>query len=62
MQLSVSSSKTTVEVVESGAVQVNTETQTLSQVIDSQQLTSLPTSPTRDPYQLVGICRQRGQG
>ncbi len=55
MQLSVSSSKTTVEVVESGAVQVNTETQTLSQVIDSQQLNELPTSPTRDPYQLVGI-------
>jgi outer membrane receptor protein involved in Fe transport len=55
VQLSVSASKTTLEVVESGAVQVNTETQTLSQVIDSQQLADLPTSPTRDPYQLVGI-------
>ena len=55
VQLSVSASKTTLEVVESGAVQVNTETQTLSEVITSQQLTDLPTSPTRDPYQLVAI-------
>jgi outer membrane receptor protein involved in Fe transport len=51
--LSVASSTTTVEVAESSVAAVNTETQTLSQTISLQQLTELPTSPTRNPYALV---------
>jgi hypothetical protein len=54
VQLKIVGSKTTIEVAES-AIGVNSETQTLSQVVNSAQLNDLPTSPTRDPYQLVGI-------
>jgi len=36
------------------AVVVNTENATLSNVISSEQLNSLPTDPTRNPYALVG--------
>lgn len=44
---------TTVEVTaEGGAAQVNTESQTLSSVVDQKQITELPTL-TRDPYDLV---------
>jgi len=48
----------TSEVVEvsgiAAAAAVNTENQTLSQVITSRQLNDLPTDPTRNPYALVG--------
>jgi len=53
IKLEVSSTATTVEVAAAGeAVQVNTETQTLSQVLDTKSLTELPTI-ARDPYALV---------
>jgi len=52
-QLSVSGASTTVEVTSSGeTAAVNTETQTLSQVITAQDITNLPTL-TRNPYDLV---------
>lgn len=54
-QLSLGPATQTVEVIAtSGANAVNTENQTLSEVITSQQLEKLPTSPTRNPYALVG--------
>jgi len=53
-QLSVTGTSTTVEVSASGETAVvNTETQTLSNVVTAQQITDLPTL-TRDPYDLVG--------
>lgn len=52
-KLSVGTSATTVEVSEvAAAVTVNTETQTLSQVLDTRAITELPTA-TRNPYSLV---------
>jgi hypothetical protein len=52
--LAIGTTATSVEVSESAAlVQVNTETQTLSQVVTAQQLSDLPTSPTRNAYALV---------
>jgi outer membrane receptor protein involved in Fe transport len=52
--LAVGTAATSVEVSEATElVQVNTVTQTLSQVVTSQQLNDLPTSPTRDAYALV---------
>ena len=48
VKLSVSSSVTQVQVVAEGGVEVNTQTQELSQVIDTQQLQQLP-SLTRNP-------------
>jgi hypothetical protein len=52
-QLSVTGVSTTVEVTASGeTASVNTETQSLSQVVTSQQITDLPTL-TRNPYDLV---------
>lgn len=52
-QLSVTGGNTTVEVTGSNeAAQVNTETQTLSQVVTSKDLAELPTL-TRNPYDLV---------
>ena len=51
--LTVGSTATTVEVMEvAAAIKVNTETQTLSQVLDNRMITELPTS-TRNPYNLV---------
>jgi len=50
--LSVSSSTTEVEVIAQGGAAVNTQTQELSQVIDTQQLANLP-SLTRNPYDFV---------
>ena len=48
-QLAVTGASTTVEVSASGETAVvNTETQTLSQVVTAQQITDLPTL-TRDP-------------
>ena len=51
-QLAVASTATTVDVAANAAV-VNTETQTLSTTVSSAQLSTLPTSPTRNPYALV---------
>jgi hypothetical protein len=52
-QLNITGASTTVEVTASGeTAAVNTETQTLSQVVTAQQITDLPTL-TRNPYDLV---------
>ena len=51
--LEVASSTTTVEVV-AGAATVNTETQTLQQVINENQIRELP-NLTRNPYQFVAL-------
>ena len=52
-QLVVTGTSTTVEVTASGeTAAVNTESQTLSQVVTAQQITDLPTL-TRNPYDLV---------
>lgn len=52
-KLSVGAASATVEVSEvAAAVKVNTETQTLGQVVDTQSITELPTI-TRNPYDLV---------
>ena len=52
-QLTVTGTSTTVEVTASNeAAAVNTESQTLSQVVTAQQITDLPTL-TRNPYDLV---------
>jgi hypothetical protein len=54
-QLTVGKAVETVEVMGvSQANSVNTETQTLSETITEQQINELPTSPTRNPYALVG--------
>jgi outer membrane receptor protein involved in Fe transport len=53
-KLSVSSDVTNVEVVAEGGSQVNTQTQELSQIIDSEQVQQLP-SLTRNPYDFVAI-------
>ena len=53
-QLSVSASTTEVQVVGEGGTQVNTQTQEMSQVVDTQQLASLP-SLTRNPYDFVAL-------
>ena len=53
-QLEIGSASQTIEVTGTAeAVAINTENQTLSQVITSEQLTNLPTDPTRNPYALV---------
>jgi hypothetical protein len=51
-QLSVGTTSTIVEVTAEGGVQINTESQTLSTVISSQQITQLPTQD-RNPYSLA---------
>jgi hypothetical protein len=53
-KLSVSSNTTEVEVVGEGGVAVNTQSQELSQVVDTQQLSRLP-SLTRNPYDFVAL-------
>lgn len=52
--LSINASVTEVQVVAEGGAQVNTQSQELSQVIDSVQLAELP-SLTRNPYDFVAI-------
>jgi len=55
VQLKIGNTTTTVEVVGTMDMNsVNTENQTLSQTITETQLADLPTSPTRNPYALVG--------
>jgi outer membrane receptor protein involved in Fe transport len=53
-KLSVNATVTEVQVVAEGGAQVNTSTQEISQVIDSQQVMQLP-SLTRNPYDFVAI-------
>jgi hypothetical protein len=53
-KLSVSGASTQVEVTAEGGVAVNTQTQELSQVVDTQQLAQLP-SLTRNPYDFVSL-------
>jgi Carboxypeptidase regulatory-like domain len=54
VSLKLGPSSQVVEVVAAGAVQVNTETHELSQLVDSQQLSLLP-SLTRNPYDFVAV-------
>ncbi len=51
-RLAVGGSQEVVEVVAGGGVQVNTETQTIAEVIDSKKITEFP-SQTRNPYDFV---------
>ncbi len=53
-KLSVSSTVTEVQVIGEGGAQVNTQTQEMSQVVDSQQMTQLP-SLTRNPYDFIAL-------
>ncbi len=53
-KLSVSGNTQEVEVVGEGGVQVNTQTQELSQTVNTQQLANLP-SLTRNPYDFVTL-------
>ena len=53
-RLSVSDTTTEVQVIGEGGAQVNTQTQEMSQVVDNQQLTQLP-SLTRNPYDFVAL-------
>jgi outer membrane receptor protein involved in Fe transport len=53
-KLSVSAETTEVQVVGEGGVAVNTQSQELSQVIDTMQLSHLP-SLTRNPYDFVAL-------
>jgi Carboxypeptidase regulatory-like domain len=53
-KLSVSSSTTQVEVVGEGGSQVNTQTQELSQIVNEEQISRLP-SLTRNPYDFVAL-------
>jgi hypothetical protein len=53
-RLSVSDTATVVQVVGEGGAQVNTQTQEMSQVVDSLQITQLP-SLTRNPYDFVAL-------
>lgn len=51
-KLSINTTVTEVQVVAEGGATVNTQTQELSQVVDTEQLAALP-SLTRDPYDFV---------
>jgi hypothetical protein len=53
-KLSVNGSTTEVQVVGEGGVQVNTQTQEMSQTVDTQQLAQLP-SLTRNPYDFIAL-------
>ena len=53
-QLAVAGQTATVEVVGEGGAVVNTQTQELSQLIDTTQMSQLP-SLTRDPYDFVAL-------
>jgi hypothetical protein len=53
-QLAVGNQNTVVEVTAGGATEVNTQTQEVSQLIDTTQLAALP-SLTRNPYDFVAI-------
>jgi hypothetical protein len=53
-KLSVSATVQEIQVIGEGGAQVNTQTQELSQVVDTQQMMQLP-SLTRNPYDFVAI-------
>jgi carboxypeptidase family protein/TonB-dependent receptor-like protein len=53
-KLSVSATTSEVEVVGEGGSQVNTQTQEMSQVVDTDQIANLP-SLTRNPYDFVAL-------
>jgi len=53
-KLSVSDTTTEVQVTGEGGAQVNTQTQEMSQIVDNQQLSQLP-SLTRNPYDFVAL-------
>jgi outer membrane receptor protein involved in Fe transport len=53
-KLSVSANVTQVEVLAEGGTAVNTQTQEMSQIVDTQQLVGLP-SLTRNPYDFVAL-------
>lgn len=53
-QLQVGESSTVVEVVGGSATEINTSTQEMSQLIDTQQMAQLP-SLTRNPYDFVAL-------
>jgi len=53
-KLSVSATTAEVEVVGEGGAQVNTQTQEMSQVVDTNQIANLP-SLTRNPYDFVAL-------
>jgi outer membrane receptor protein involved in Fe transport len=55
LQLEVGKATTVVEVTSTEGTAVNTQDQTLSETISSKDIDLLPTSPTRNPYALVGI-------
>ena len=52
VQMTVTGSEQVVDIVAGGGVAVNTETQTIAEVIDSRKVTELP-SLTRNPYAFV---------
>ncbi len=52
--LSVSNTTTDVQAVDEGGAQVNTQSQEMSQVVDTEQLANLP-SLTRNPYDFVAL-------
>jgi outer membrane receptor protein involved in Fe transport len=60
-QLSISGETTVVEVVGEGGVEVNTQTQELSQVVNSQMMQQLP-SLTRNPYDFVAVAGNVSNG
>src|SRR5712675_1220705 len=60
-QLSVGNQTTTIEVVAAGGVEVNTQNQELSQVINTQQMEQLP-SLTRNPYDFVQLAGNVSSG
>ena len=60
-KLQLQAASTAIEVVGAGGVEVNTENQTLSQVVTGQELVNLPTL-TRNPYDLVATAGNVSQG
>ena len=60
-QLSLQAQSTTVEVVAQGGTEVNTQTQEVSQVVDSDQILNLP-SLTRNPYDFVALAGNVSSG
>lgn len=60
-KLSISENVTEVQVVAEGGAQVNTQTQEISQVVDSEQVQQLP-SLTRNPYDFVEIAGNISNG
>jgi Carboxypeptidase regulatory-like domain len=60
-KLSVTGESTKVEVVAAGGAQVNTQTQELSQVVNSEQVSQMP-SLSRNPYDFVAIAGNVSSG